>query len=318
MKPYKISCPGNISIFFTSILIMVMGCSSQTAHNEKETKPLNAKFKEYWYSGKAELTRYELDQARYGEVHQGEAILIFVTEDFLTGKQVKLEYGESENATSVLKVNFLKRFATGIYDYSMETSVFTPVHTGAYPHSLKVASSSQDWCGHSYIQLNLRNNRYKVMRRSYFQKVVNQDYKIRETFLEDEIWTRLRIDPTTLPTGETKMIPGTRYARFKNLKVNPEKVKASLSPYKGNEFSGKNLEVYKVHYPEHQRTLKIVFEQSFPYPIMGWKETFLSGFGENARELTTVAHRTNTLVTDYWNKHSLKDSTLRKKLGVKF
>ena len=62
-------------------------------------------FDSYWYQGRAELTRYALRQARYGDQHDGEAVLVFVTEDFLTGLQVKQEHGDSPNAISVLKLN---------------------------------------------------------------------------------------------------------------------------------------------------------------------------------------------------------------------
>ena len=50
-----------------------------------------AEFDKYWNSGLAELARYELQQARYGAVHRGEMIAIFVTEPFRTDKQVKSE-----------------------------------------------------------------------------------------------------------------------------------------------------------------------------------------------------------------------------------
>ncbi|MGB2691994.1 MAG: septum formation inhibitor Maf, partial [Thermodesulfobacteriota bacterium] len=39
-------------------------------------------FKAYWYDGKAEITSYKLEQARYGELHEGYAVMVFVTEDF--------------------------------------------------------------------------------------------------------------------------------------------------------------------------------------------------------------------------------------------
>jgi len=35
-------------------------------------------FGDYWYTGEAELTSYELKQSRYGEIHEGHAVLIFV------------------------------------------------------------------------------------------------------------------------------------------------------------------------------------------------------------------------------------------------
>ena len=48
-------------------------------------------FKSYWNSGRAEITSYKLEQARYGELHSGYSVLVFVTEDFSKKKQVKLD-----------------------------------------------------------------------------------------------------------------------------------------------------------------------------------------------------------------------------------
>ena len=59
-------------------------------------------FADYWHQGVAELTRYRLRQARYGEVYDGEAVLIFVTEPFLPDAQVKHEHGEHPEAIGVL------------------------------------------------------------------------------------------------------------------------------------------------------------------------------------------------------------------------
>ena len=52
--------------------------------------PLSEEFKEYWFAGKAEITSYKLEQARYGELRDGSAVLIYVTEPFLADKQVKV------------------------------------------------------------------------------------------------------------------------------------------------------------------------------------------------------------------------------------
>jgi hypothetical protein len=46
---------------------------------------------DYWYAGKAEITSYILMQSRYGEMHEGSVVNIFVTEDFSKSKQVKLD-----------------------------------------------------------------------------------------------------------------------------------------------------------------------------------------------------------------------------------
>ncbi|MEK6223912.1 MAG: hypothetical protein N2A97_03490, partial [Thermodesulfobacteriales bacterium] len=99
-------------------------------------------FKAYWYDGKAEITSYKLEQARYGELHEGYAVLVFVTEDFSKSKQVKLDNPQNANGddVKVLKLNRIKKFDTGIYRYSMMDSVFTPIYIGEYPNTLKVTS----------------------------------------------------------------------------------------------------------------------------------------------------------------------------------
>ncbi|MGB3364388.1 MAG: hypothetical protein WBB48_06385, partial [Thermodesulfobacteriota bacterium] len=114
-------------------------------------------FKAYWYDGKAEITSYKLEQARYGELHEGYAVMVFVTEDFSKTKQVKLDNPQNANGddVKVLKLNRIKKFDTGIYRYSMMDSVFTPVYIGEHPNTLKITSSSQEWCGNTFTQLNL-------------------------------------------------------------------------------------------------------------------------------------------------------------------
>ena len=37
-------------------------------------------FQDYWYNHGAEISRYSLQQMRYGEIHEGDAVLVFVTE----------------------------------------------------------------------------------------------------------------------------------------------------------------------------------------------------------------------------------------------
>nr|MBC8451166.1 hypothetical protein [Planctomycetota bacterium] len=56
-------------------------------------------------------------QARYGEVHAGQAVLIFVTEDLSRSKQVKLDSvaGAGDDRVPVLKLNLTKKFDTGVY-----------------------------------------------------------------------------------------------------------------------------------------------------------------------------------------------------------
>lgn len=267
----------------------------------------------YWYQGKAELNSYDLQQARYGEIHQGHAVLIFVTEDFLTDKQVKNETYQSEKSTKILKTNQLRKFSTGIYDYSIMSSVFSPVDTRKYPHALKVTLSAQDWCGQSFMQINQRGKGYEVELRSYFEQEGDRNFSIHEqVLLEDELFNLIRLNPEGLPEGKTQLLPSATYTRLKHKDFAILKAEASKSLYKGTSFPGEELMLYTLSMPELNRTLEIIYEANPPYVIAGWKDSYPDGTGM----LTTTAVRKKTMLSPYWNQHNLADAGLRKELGL--
>ncbi|MBT8375801.1 MAG: septum formation inhibitor Maf, partial [Bacteroidia bacterium] len=68
--------------------------------------------------------------------------------------------------------------------------------------------------------------------------------------------------------------------------------------------------------PALNRTLKINFQESFPYEILGWEETTLMGYGASPSTMTTKATKLETLKTAYWQKNSNADSYLREKLKL--
>jgi len=55
-----------------------------------------------------------LEQARYGEIHKGRAVTIFVTEPFSKSKQVKLDdyKAAGDDRANVMKLNMTKNFNT--------------------------------------------------------------------------------------------------------------------------------------------------------------------------------------------------------------
>lgn len=269
-------------------------------------------FGNYWFKGKAEINTYSLQQAQYGALNPGEAILIFVTEDFRTDTQVKLENEENRHkSTPILKLNSIHRFVTGIYDYSMYTSVFTPINPTLFPQTLKVSSTSQDWCGHTFLQLNYQSNGYQVTGRSYFEANVTENYTVEKALLEDELWTRLRLSPDRLPVGSITIIPSLTIARLRKQTVAPQSATAAIEPYKGNEFTGKALKAYKVTYADG-RILQILFEENFPYRIMGWEDTYTS----KGKQLTTRAILKKMLLSAYWEQNSPEDRSLRDTLQI--
>ncbi|WP_242121345.1 septum formation inhibitor Maf [Aestuariivivens sediminicola] len=266
-----------------------------------KSTPLSEEFKDYWYSGEAEISSYRLEQARYGEIRQGKAVLIYVTEDFLPDKQVKAEQLH-DNRVSVLKLNATKNFNTGIYPYATMQSTFYPVSNRS--HALKVTSSMQEWCGHVYAQLNTREQ-IEVTLHSYFENEADQEYALEKSIMENELWTKLRIDPKSLPTGELDVIPSFEFSRFQHVPIKPFKALATLDTTR-----------YTLQYPELNRTLAIDFNPHFPYDIISWEETFKSGFGVNQNILTSRATRLKSIKSAYWKKNRIDDEVLRDTLHL--
>ncbi len=95
-------------------------------------------------------------------------MLIFVTEDFSDSLRVKADPGKHAAADvfPVLKLNFVRDFQTGIYDYNVLTSSFFRTESGFAP--AKISFSSQEWCGHVYEQLLTRGNKIVGESHSYF------------------------------------------------------------------------------------------------------------------------------------------------------
>ncbi len=294
-----------ISIFSCKEAVKTTSKISDAAQPKKEAptqkKELSKEFQDYWYAGEAEITSYKLEQARYGEMRDGTAVLVFVTEDFLPKEQVKADYYDKENS-SVLKLNATKNFNTGIYPYSIMQSTFYPVTNNQ--HAIKISASVQEWCGQAYSQINNRND-FEVMSHSYFQGEADQAFSIEKTWTENELWTKLRIDPKSLPTGSLNIVPSLEYARLAHMDIKSYNANAEL----------KNG-AYTVTYPDLNRTLKINFNPKFPHEILGWEETMASGFGASTKILTTKATKLVLIKSDYWTKNGNSDENLRAKLKL--
>lgn len=302
-------------LYFLNVLL-IGSCSAQVNTSPQDPYQVShpKEFGEYWYEGKAEINRFDLDQSRYGEVRKGEAVLVFVTEDFLLEEQVKKEFG-NDRSTSVLKSNLIKKFTTGIYDYSLMTSAFTPVDFRKHPSTLKITFSSQDWCGHSFSQMNLKDRRLKYQWHSYFQAEGDREAVFDATYVEEDIWTRIRLEPQTLPLGKVQMVPSLEYLRLEHKEVKPYQCEANLFLQVNDSRSGEEFYSYQLYYPELDRKLIVKCESLFPFRILGWQEVWNSS--DDHSEITT-AELKNTIKSDYWNKNMPNNKALRDSLGLQY
>ncbi|MEO1434300.1 MAG: hypothetical protein AAFV80_02105 [Bacteroidota bacterium] len=306
-------------LFFV-LLLSIAACQNATEESTQEavltglsedTNTKNA-FNEYWYNGEAELSSYSLQQARYGEVHKGEAVMVFVTEPFSKKNHTKADNAPASDKVNILKLNMTKKFYTGIYPYSMMLSAFTPIDRANDGPSMRVTCTSQEWCGHTFTQLDYRNKAFEMMDFSYFPSEGDRSTKLSAEYTEDELFNLIRINPELLPTGELTMVPGTFIFRLKHLDLKTEKAVASLQAHP----TEKDLQQYRVEWPGLNRDLTIDFQSQFPYTIEGWEENYSSGWGPGAKKLRTKATRKKTIMLDYWSRNAVSDGYLREALEL--
>ena len=295
-------------------LLFVIGCKTDKSYPlvhtnggqaKTETAP-NNQFNDYWYAGKAELNSYSLKQSQYGKINEGEIVLVFVTEPFSLSKQVKLDNGNAAGTdkVSVMKLNQIRKFVTGIYDYAIMSSTFTPVDITKYPNTLKITTSMQEWCGNSFTQLNLKDKKYEITEYSYFESEGDTKKSIPAALVEEELMTRIRINKGQLPLGETDLIFSALSSRMGHRRL--QVAKANISKKEMGETM-----TYSVDYTDFNRTITIDVQKEFPYKILGWTE-------DDGRGLVTEARLLKTLNEPYWSQKSQADEARRKELQLKY
>ena len=287
-----------VCLFFFSL-----GCQSPQPNSSSNYQDfrLSENFKTYWFDGTAEVSSYQLIQSRYNEPRNGEAVLIYVTEDFLTNTQVKANK-KSKSSRSALKLNRTKNFTTGIYPYSIMNSSFTYLDQ-ADPLA-KISTSIQEWCGQTYAQLNKKNN-LQIVSHSYFEGEADQKITLKKGLTEDEIWHWIRINPKLLPEGKLEVLPAFEYLKMLHKPLKFYEADAALKVTE-NYYS------YHLSYPELKRKFQIDFEKKAPYQILGWRE-----IDQENKSNTTTARKIKTLKLPYWQLNKNGDERFRDSLKLK-
>jgi hypothetical protein len=194
----------------SSILLMVMTFTPAVAQPQ---------FDRHWYDGKAELDGYRLVVSRYGENRSGTAVMVFVTEPFSESMRVKMDDADANpgDTFTALKLNLVRDFQTGVYDYNTMVSVFARAET---MEPVKVSFSSAEWCGHVYGEMVFRPKGIRGTTASYFEGESGPlDLGRPEGGVtEDELFIALRgLRTDFMAPGETRAVPylpGMFYSRL--------------------------------------------------------------------------------------------------------
>jgi hypothetical protein len=297
----------NKLLYFLAALPLLFFVSKNIASSHFNASVVKNDFQKHWYDGKAEVSSYTLKQNRYGDIHKGEAVMIFVTEDFSKSKQVKLDHPESagKDKLPVLKLNFTKSFITGVYKYNTLLSVFTPVDESGV---VKSTYSVQEWCGHTFTQLN-KNSKggYSAQEYSYFESEGDTKKELPESWLEDDLWNAIRLNPKSIPSGKVNLIRGGESVRFEHL---PIEVLPATVTHSGTSLNGLACKSVEVKFSNRQLT--IYYENNFPHKILGWDEHTIT----KGKTLTTTGRLNKSLRLSYWSLHDNMHRSLRDSLGL--
>ena len=126
-------------------------------------------FSESWHDGRAEIDGYRLTVDRYGQHRSGQAVMIYVTEPFRLSTRVKADDPARDpgDITDVLKLNLVRDFQTGIYDYNTMTSIFCESSDFS---PLKISFTSSEWYGQVYSESIFEKNLIELTVHSYFER----------------------------------------------------------------------------------------------------------------------------------------------------
>jgi hypothetical protein len=242
----------------------------------------SAAFGKLWYDGNAEIATYALQESRYGELREGTRVMVFVTEPMRLATHIKPDTKLPEDKmVRVIKLNDLRKFTTGIYEYSVMTSVFAAVEKKLgfeNMATMKISYSSQEWCGQVFERLVRTAQKYEGMLYSYFESEGEESYGFDASGVEteDNLWIRVReLNGELLKEGESRklrLIPSRWIIRKSHVptvivdatlsKGKPELRQSALGKIPTIPFSWKIGE----------GTTVVYVEQKYPHRIVEFKE----------------------------------------------
>lgn len=245
-------------------------------------------FESHWQDGRAELAGYRYHVTRYGQRRSGRCAMIVVTEPFSAAKRVKVD-DPSKNpadAFEALKLNFVRSFQTGIYDYHTMVSLFTRSRDFS---TVKVAFSATEWCGQVYEEQGFGPRAISGFVRSYFEdesRALSLPAKP-GGIAEDDLLLVLRgLRGDFLPPGRTRSVHLLASPFVTRLQHRPAAwlladIARSRDPVRVSVPAGSFQAIHYTVTVDDGRTGRFWIEPAYPHRILKW--TWTASAGRTAR-----------------------------------
>jgi len=129
-----------------------------------------------WDDGRAEIDAYQASVRRYGPPRLFTAYLIVVKEDLSKTQLVKAEPDHDPgDRLTVLKLNHVIGYQTGIYSYHQMASCF---FDRATMDLVKLSLTSNEWCGNTYKEYTKRAGRGSLHVHTYWDGTAEATYDV--------------------------------------------------------------------------------------------------------------------------------------------
>ncbi len=281
-------------------------------------------FGSYWHDGKAELDGYRYTVTRYGQLRRGQCTAIYVTEPFSRSKRVKVDdAARNPNDTfDVLKLNLVRDFQTGIYDYNTMTSLFVRSDD---LEPVKASFASMEWCGNVYEELRVDPGLVSQRLSSYFEnESTSQDVRRpKDGLLEEELYTRLRgLYGDYLAPGQAKTVPFLMSAFRRRLTHQPlrwtsARIERAPAP-RGVRVpaGGFSTAVYTVKIQDGPEGLFFV-DRAYPHRVVRWEWRQVTGRGRWGADSNDSGELMGSARMSYWKLHGEGDESYLRRLGLR-
>jgi hypothetical protein len=312
-------------------LLGIVGSLAQAAPATAPA-PAEPSFEAHWQDGRAEISGYRYTVTRYGSQRSGQAVAIYVTEPFSESRRVKVDDPRRDPADTfeALKLNLVRDFQTGVYDYNTMVSVFVRSRDLSLA---KLSFSSAEWCGHVYEELLFdRSGAVRQSLRSYFEgesteralpaPPAAQGAPGAVPLVEDQLFVLLRgLRGELLRPGEKRtfaFLPGAIVRRLAHqpLSFTTAVIERAAAPEAVQVPAGRILaDQYTVRVADG-REGRFAIERAHPHRIVRWSFTSPVRAGGGAGEASESGELTGTARLPYWQLHDNGHERYLKELGL--
>jgi len=278
-------------------------------------------FGAYWHDGKAELDGYRLTMDRYDHPRHGRCVAIYVTEPFSRSQHVKLDDYQKvpSDALDVLKLNLVRDFQTGIYDYHTIVSLFA---NSADFAPIKIAFSSSEWCGQVYEEMNALGPKLTQRVSSYFEgeSAVRDLENPVGGVHEDDLFILLRgLRGPYLAPGEKRTRPFLASPFFRRLAHRPTSWSSAVIERLARAETiavpaGSFLTDVFIVRPADGREGRFYIERTYPHRVVRWM--WKPAPAASPLGGTDAAELTGSTRLEYWKTHDLGDEKYLERIGL--